>query len=97
MKKILIIALLLLLAGLQYQLWFAPNGLSKMLKLQHVFRAQQKLNSELRNQNDSLLSDIDNLKQGTAGVEKMARHDLGMVKKGEVFYRLVKDKNEKKF
>lgn len=93
MKKILIIVLLILLAVLQYQLWFAGGGLGKMLRLQRTVHAQHKLNDELKSQNDTLVADVNNLKQGTAAVEQVARHDLGMVKKGEVFYRLVKNKN----
>ena len=96
MKKILIIALLLLLVALQYQLWFANGGLGKALKLQRVVHAQQKLNSELKTQNGALLNDINNLKQGSTAIENVARHDLGMVKKGEVFYRIIKNDKDKK-
>ena len=94
MKKILVIVLLLLLVVLQYQLWFAAGGLGKTLKLQHLVHDQRKINSELKTQNDNLLDDVNDLKKGEAVIENTARHDLGMVKNGEVFYRIIKDKKK---
>ena len=92
MRKILIILLLLLLVVLQYQLWFTDNGLIRTIKLHHLLNAQQKVNSELKAKNDALVNDVNNLKQGAGVVENTARHDLGMIKKGETFYRIIKSK-----
>jgi len=92
MKKILVIVLLLLLAVLQYQLWFTDNGLLKTMKLQKLVRSKQQLNAELKAKNDTLTNEINNLREGTGTAENAARHDLGMIKKGETFYRIINTK-----
>lgn len=86
----LVILLLLLLVILQYQLWMSDNGLIRTIKLRHAVNQQKNLNAELQGKNETLERDIVSLKQGVDVAEGIARHDLGMVKKGETFYRIVK-------
>ena len=44
----------------------------------------------LRN-NDQLFAEIDDLNGGQEAIEERARNELGMIKPGESFYRLVPD------
>ncbi len=85
------IALLLfaLLAWLQYRLWFGEGGLIATGELQDKVDRQAEENSGLRQRNDQLAAEVDNLKSGEAAVEERARSELGMIKPGETFYRVV--------
>ncbi|MGH8400795.1 MAG: septum formation initiator family protein, partial [Gammaproteobacteria bacterium] len=37
-----------------------------------------------------LAAEVKDLKQGQAAIEEQARADLGMIKKGETFYQIVR-------
>jgi len=90
MKKILVITLLILLAIFQYQLWFSTDGINKIFSLKRVVDEQQIKNNLAQKHNDTVRSSIGALKKGNLAIEEHARLDLGMIKKGEVFYQVVK-------
>jgi cell division protein FtsB len=46
-------------------------------------------NAGLRQRNDALAAEVEDLKSGEAAVEERARSELGMIKPGETFYRVV--------
>jgi cell division protein FtsB len=89
MTKSLITALLFLFAVLQYKLWFDPDGMCSVWQLRKLIGQQMQTNSILKNQNSTVKADVVSLKNGQEAIEERARHDLGMVKKGEVFVSLV--------
>ena len=39
--------------------------------------------------NDALAAEVEDLKSGEAAVEERARNELGMIKPGETFYRVI--------
>jgi cell division protein FtsB len=88
MKKLLIL-LLLLLAYLQYRLWFGDGSLQEVWELHREVEAQRAENLELRERNAALEAEVRDLQQGLDAIEEHAREDLGMVKQGETFYQLV--------
>ena len=51
--------------------------------------AQQAENARLEQRNQALAADVAELKSGEAAVEDRARAELGMIKPGETFYRVV--------
>lgn len=84
--------LLGLLGHLQYQLWYGKNGFADY---QHYRQEvlSLKLESEQKHlRNQQMFAQIRDLKESTDAIEEQAREDYGMVKKDEVFYRLVKEK-----
>ena len=83
--------LLIVLIALQYRLWFGAGSWAEVTRLQQSLVAQQQHNASLQACNDELATAIDRLKQGLYEVEKQAREQLGMIKKGETFYLLVDD------
>ena len=87
--KYLIVIVLVLLALLQYRLWFSPGGMADVTELK---QAQQELvrgNDHLRERNASLAAEVIDLKHGLEAVEERARSDMGMVKSDEVFYQII--------
>lgn len=85
MTKSLIMALLVLFIVLQYKLWFDPDGVVNIWRLRHLISEQNQCNATLKSQNALLKADVKSLKNGQDAIEERARHDLGMIKKGEVF------------
>jgi len=78
-----------LLAALQAKLWFGSGGLPDARALRDTVTAQREENARLQQRNDALSAEVEDLKSGEAAVEERARSELGMVKPGETFYRVV--------
>ncbi|WP_299490531.1 cell division protein FtsB [uncultured Shewanella sp.] len=87
--KRLCFVLTLLLVILQYRLWFGGNSLSESYQLQDQIQVQQESNAKLIARNQILREEINDLRSGTEAIEERARNELGMVKQGETFYRVV--------
>ncbi|MFT5815329.1 MAG: cell division protein FtsB [Psychroserpens sp.] len=94
----LIMALLLLfLLLLQYRLWFGKNSVPDYLALEEEVTRQLANNNKLKQRNKLLYADTDDLKSGTEAIEERARHELGMIKQGETFFRVIpNDKDAEK-
>jgi cell division protein FtsB len=86
---ILLVLLLALLAWLQYRLWFGNGGEREVAALQAQVQRQARENAGLRQRNDALAAEVEDLKSGEAAAEERARSELGMIKPGETFYRVV--------
>lgn len=88
--RLIVIALLVLFLGLQYEFWFAKGSVISAWKLRDHIDTQQQLNDQLKKRNEAIRADITDLKSGDKAIEERARSELGMVKKGETFYQVVK-------
>ncbi len=87
-----IFAILFLLLGLlQYKLWVGDGSLSELWNLKQKISAQEMDNTALRQRNQQLEAEVRDLKEGLAAAEERAREELGMVKRGEVFYLVVEE------
>ena len=82
-------ALLVLLLVLQYQLWVSDNGIPNVRRLHKELAEQRAINEHLEARNRALQAEVEDLKQGLAAIEELAREDLGMIKEGETFFRIV--------
>ncbi|NVJ67254.1 MAG: cell division protein FtsB [Gammaproteobacteria bacterium] len=88
--KWIAVTLLLILATLQYRIWFGQSSFQQ-IELQHQkIELIKSENSELLNRNQKLLAEIKDLRKGTDAVEERARYQLGMIKEGETFFRILK-------
>lgn len=88
--SIIAVILLFALVFLQYRLWFESGGIGDTAKLKVALAKQEKLNEKLKKQNDELLFQIQRLQVSQDATESRARSELGMVKKGETFYQIIK-------
>lgn len=90
--KIAAYALLGILLLLQYPLWFGSGGIITVWQLNREIEAQKKENAQLRERNQTLEAQVNDLKQGLEVIEGRARSELGMVKKGEIYYQVIDPK-----
>ncbi|MBM7071936.1 cell division protein FtsB [Shewanella sp. OPT22] len=95
--RFLYASLFVLLAMLQYRLWQGENSLREYFSLQKQIEVQSQSNDKLKARNQVLKEEIADLKGGTEAIEERARNELGLVKEGETFYRVVSGKKKHHF
>lgn len=86
------IALIVMLAMLQYDLWIGDGSMASVWRLQHTMDNQRDENSRLKSRNDGLAAEVEDLKSGLSAIEERARSELGMIKKDETFIQVVDNK-----
>lgn len=80
---------LVLLALLQYRLWFGNGSMREVWQLQDDVAAQETENNRLLERNRSLAAEVLDLKQGEAAIEERARSEMGMIRRDEIFYQIM--------
>lgn len=89
MLKPLTAILIILLILVQYQLWAGNASFGRQSELTQRVNAQQLENQRNEARNKVLYAEIADLRTGSEAIEERARHELGMIRPGEVFYRVV--------
>jgi len=92
--KILSYVLIGLLLLLQYPLWIGNGGVFAVWLLDREIEAQEAENARLKERNQALEAEVNDLKQGLDAIEERARAELGMVKQGETFYQTIDGNNK---
>ncbi len=87
--KWIVLILIALFILLQYKLWLAKDGVDQTWLLHQKLDQLEQKNNEKQQRNQALAAEIKDLKQGYVAVEERARSELGMIKKGEVFYQII--------
>jgi cell division protein FtsB len=88
-KRWILIVLIALLGLLQVRLWFGKNSIADYNIMQSEVGKLQKQNANLKQRNALLKADISDLQLGLESIEERARNELGMIKDGETFYRIL--------
>jgi cell division protein FtsB len=88
-NRLLGLILIAVLVLLQIKLWVGSGGWREVEQLEQSVTQQSRENAELEQRNAALTAEVADLKEGRAAVEERARAELGMVKPGETFYRVV--------
>ncbi|MBN3849723.1 cell division protein FtsB [Paraburkholderia sp. Ac-20342] len=81
--------LIVLLALIQYPLWWGHGGWLRVHELQGQLAQQLQKNADAKVRNERIQGEVQDLQNGTAAVEERARYEMGMVKDGEVFVQFV--------
>jgi len=89
--RLLALLLVGLLVALQLRFWAGTSGWAEVESLRGSVQAQREENERLRLRNDALFAEVEDLRAGEDAVEERARSELGMIRPGEVFYRVVED------
>ena len=88
--KLLAYALAALVLALQYPLWIGKGSWTKVWELERQLEQQNQGHARLKARNEALDADVRDLKEGTAALEERARLELGMIKKDETFFQVVR-------
>lgn len=91
--RMFFVVLLCVFALEQYHLWWGKNGMRDNQQLQSEVSLAKESNEALQQRNKMMFSEIDDLKQGSEAIEERARNELGLVKEGETFFRMVPTNN----
>jgi cell division protein FtsB len=83
-------ALILLI---QYPLWLGKGGWLRVWHIEQDFSREKMKNAGLEGRNAVLAAEVADLKQGSEAIEERARYELGMVRRDEVFFQIVEEKN----
>lgn len=87
--KLLALILLLLIALMQYPLWFGKASWKKVWEADEDVIAARENNLMLQHRNSMLEAEVNDLKQGIEAIEERARSDLGMIKQDEILFQIV--------
>lgn len=87
--KLLIAIFAIALVLLQYNLWLGKGGIGDVVRLDRAIDVQERANDRLLERNQALAAEVSDLRQGLDAIEERARSELGMIGKGETFYRII--------
>lgn len=88
--------LFVLLIVLQVKLWFGDHGLFRLWSLRGAIDNQQQQNKDLMQRNEKLHAEVQELKAGKEALEERARSQLGFIREGETFYRVLPNTDNEK-
>ncbi|WKE66448.1 cell division protein FtsB [Gallaecimonas kandeliae] len=94
MARVMIV-LLVLLGSLQYRLWFGDNALRDHWQLHADIARIKAQNAQLKKRNALMYADVKDLRKGGAAVEERARNELGLIRDGETFFRVIGSRDDK--
>ncbi len=89
MIKLFGVVLIILVIAMQYRIWLGDKSVQKLVELQAQIDLQQQQNKLLEKENTRLREEIRALRNDPAALEEQAREQLGLIKPGETFYRIV--------
>jgi cell division protein FtsB len=90
LRPINIVAIILVLC-LQYRLWHSEGEFSRFEERSELVAQLKSDNDEVLQQNQMLYAEILDLRGGHEAIEERARQELGMIKKGETFFRIIQE------
>lgn len=84
--RLIIAILVVLLIAVQIQVW---QERSRLQSLEERLSEQVETNAALKNRNDALFAEVQDLRVGLEAIEERARAELGLVGEDESFYLIV--------
>jgi cell division protein FtsB len=87
--KLLALALVTLIALLQYPLWLGKGSWLRVWEVNRQLQVQRATNRQSQERNAALDAEVRDLKQGSDAIEERARNELGMIKSNEIFFQIL--------
>ena len=85
----LTVVLFLMLAGLQYRVWFGDASVGEVHHKEARLALLEAEQTRLARRNETLVAEVESLRQGVDAVEAQARLNLGLVRPDEHFYQVI--------
>lgn len=85
----LTVVLVLMLAGLQYRVWFGDASMGEVRDKEARLAVLDSEQTRLARRNETLVAEVESLRQGVDAVEAQARLNLGLVRPDEHFYQVI--------
>lgn len=89
--KILSLVLFVSCCFLAYDIYYGHNGYLQRQKVEVQLEKAKQQSLVLKQRNQDLAAQIQDLQQGSVAVEELARSELGLIKPNERFYRVLAD------
>ena len=86
-NKRVLVAVLMLVSVMIFFTFFGEKGLLQVYRLRRELKEIERVNMELRQENERMRAEIGNLRTNKKYIEELARRELGLVKKGEIVYQ----------
>jgi len=87
--KIFSALLVVVIFMLQYNIWYSDGGQVKLDSMAVAIQQQKEQVELLKSQNKQLKKEINLLRRHPEVLEEKAREQLGLIKKDEIFYRII--------
>lgn len=87
--KMVAILLTTMIVLAQFPLWAGKGGWLQVMEMNRQVSALQADNQALQIRNTVLEAEVNNLKKGLDAIEELARSELGMIRKDEMFFHVV--------
>jgi cell division protein FtsB len=87
--KLLALALVTLIALIQYPLWLGKGSWLRVLEVDQQIQAQREVNRRTQARNAALDAEVRDLKEGMDAIEGRARSELGMIRQDEIFFQIL--------
>ena len=81
--------LIILIALLQYRLWYGDGSYQQIQKYQQQLDQLQQQLAIKQQRNKALEAEVLDLRKGKEAIEETARHDLGLIKQDETFFQVI--------
>lgn len=92
--RLLVFVLAALLIAIQWPLWFGKGGWLRAWDLDRQLLTQRGVNGAFSARNAELAAEVASLREGREAIEERARHELNMVRDGEMFFQIVPPRND---
>ena len=90
--RLVTIALMVLIAWVQAELWFGKAGVAHVSDMSRQLATLRGANDVAKQRNDQLQAEVSDLKEGLEMVEEKARSELGMTRPDELLVVLTPGK-----
>lgn len=87
------LVLVALLVSLTYRMWFGQSSFQKIQQQQEKVALIKAENRVLAQRNSKINAEIVSLREGRDAIEERARFQLGMIKSGETFFRILETRD----
>ncbi|MFO1258895.1 MAG: septum formation initiator family protein [Gammaproteobacteria bacterium] len=79
--------MIILFISLQIRFWVGDGGVVELLRLKNEMTAEDIALARLKDRNQVLEAEVQDLKHHLSALEERARNELGMVRRGETLYQ----------